>query len=167
MTGTGSFPAATMIAEKPPVTFTTPASFQRFWLAYVFASRRCTPREVRKQSMLFPDRWRIRWAICISRSSDGFAWAAFVKLLSQMGFVQESMLCKTRPVLHMFCQPSDSFLLSPVTWTASLAVTLIVPPATVMFAFAWVDELTVPDRKSTRLNSSHANISYAVFCLKQ
>src|SRR3712207_7874565 len=47
----------------------------------------------------------------------------------------------------------------------------------------WVDERTVPpdhadsnygmadehliDRKSTRLNSSHANISYAVFCLKQ
>src|SRR3712207_8636442 len=28
------------------------------------------------------------------------------------------------------------------------------------------DEL-VQDRKSTRLNSSHANISYAVFCLKK
>src|SRR3712207_7851757 len=27
-------------------------------------------------------------------------------------------------------------------------------------------ELTAKDRKSTRLNSSHANISYAVFCLK-
>src|SRR3712207_8725135 len=27
--------------------------------------------------------------------------------------------------------------------------------------------LEVPDRKSTRLNSSHANISYAVFCLKK
>src|SRR3712207_9501393 len=26
-------------------------------------------------------------------------------------------------------------------------------------------ELAGPDRKSTRLNSSHANISYAVFCL--
>src|SRR3712207_8131752 len=26
---------------------------------------------------------------------------------------------------------------------------------------------TLPDRKSTRLNSSHANISYAVFCLKK
>src|SRR3712207_8099383 len=26
---------------------------------------------------------------------------------------------------------------------------------------------TAADRKSTRLNSSHANISYAVFCLKQ
>src|SRR3712207_7916896 len=27
--------------------------------------------------------------------------------------------------------------------------------------------LQVGDRKSTRLNSSHANISYAVFCLKK
>src|SRR2546430_4119682 len=26
---------------------------------------------------------------------------------------------------------------------------------------------TVPDRKSTRLNSSHSQISYAVFCLKK
>src|SRR3712207_8720358 len=31
-----------------------------------------------------------------------------------------------------------------------------------------IDEVLTPaDRKSTRLNSSHANISYAVFCLKQ
>src|SRR3712207_8756422 len=28
-------------------------------------------------------------------------------------------------------------------------------------------EQNVTDRKSTRLNSSHANISYAVFCLKK
>src|SRR3712207_7842160 len=28
-------------------------------------------------------------------------------------------------------------------------------------------ELAPTDRKSTRLNSSHANISYAVFCLKK
>src|SRR3712207_8211739 len=27
--------------------------------------------------------------------------------------------------------------------------------------------MVVKDRKSTRLNSSHANISYAVFCLKK
>src|SRR3712207_7568915 len=30
-----------------------------------------------------------------------------------------------------------------------------------------VDDAVVRDRKSTRLNSSHANISYAVFCLKK
>src|SRR3712207_8549165 len=29
------------------------------------------------------------------------------------------------------------------------------------------DAMTPEDRKSTRLNSSHANISYAVFCLKK
>src|SRR5256885_6207126 len=30
-----------------------------------------------------------------------------------------------------------------------------------------VDDLLRPDRKSTRLNSSHLVISYAVFCLKK
>src|SRR3712207_7011887 len=30
-----------------------------------------------------------------------------------------------------------------------------------------VERIYVQDRKSTRLNSSHANISYAVFCLKK
>src|SRR3712207_7459190 len=29
------------------------------------------------------------------------------------------------------------------------------------------DFIVITDRKSTRLNSSHANISYAVFCLKK
>src|SRR3712207_8036005 len=32
--------------------------------------------------------------------------------------------------------------------------------------FAQLD-VSIEDRKSTRLNSSHANISYAVFCLKK
>src|SRR3712207_7160349 len=32
---------------------------------------------------------------------------------------------------------------------------------------AFVERLEQADRKSTRLNSSHANISYAVFCLKK
>src|SRR3712207_6856180 len=34
-------------------------------------------------------------------------------------------------------------------------------------AFPWLTGKDVLDRKSTRLNSSHANISYAVFCLKK
>src|SRR2546429_6955077 len=32
---------------------------------------------------------------------------------------------------------------------------------------AWPRELRTQDRKSTRLNSSHGYISYAVFCLKK
>src|SRR3712207_9407746 len=31
----------------------------------------------------------------------------------------------------------------------------------------WTASIRPRDRKSTRLNSSHANISYAVFCLKK
>src|SRR3712207_2491566 len=38
--------------------------------------------------------------------------------------------------------------------------------ATSLIPFAY-DGLIKSDRKSTRLNSSHANISYAVFCLKK
>src|SRR3712207_7623643 len=34
-------------------------------------------------------------------------------------------------------------------------------------ALARIEAHAVVDRKSTRLNSSHANISYAVFCLKK
>src|SRR3712207_8899456 len=46
-------------------------------------------------------------------------------------------------------------------------------PALVLHRVAPVDDLLPErvlgreDRKSTRLNSSHANISYAVFCLKK
>src|SRR3712207_9246697 len=42
---------------------------------------------------------------------------------------------------------------------------LLVPAATEAVR-QWVYQPTL-DRKSTRLNSSHANISYAVFCLKK
>src|SRR5256885_12100054 len=33
--------------------------------------------------------------------------------------------------------------------------------------FAWAEAMGMKDRKSTRLNSSHLVISYAVFCLKK
>src|SRR3712207_8828658 len=39
--------------------------------------------------------------------------------------------------------------------------------AAVAFADGPAAALPLLDRKSTRLNSSHANISYAVFCLKK
>src|SRR3712207_8633837 len=37
----------------------------------------------------------------------------------------------------------------------------------IVVAARWDVEHAQADRKSTRLNSSHANISYAVFCLKK
>src|SRR3712207_8185713 len=47
---------------------------------------------------------------------------------------------------------------------------LLVPLALLAFALQIFPQRrlsTLGDRKSTRLNSSHANISYAVFCLKK
>src|SRR3712207_7771692 len=41
------------------------------------------------------------------------------------------------------------------------------PRATVVVAQGLLVGVVFEDRKSTRLNSSHANISYAVFCLKK
>src|SRR3712207_8067962 len=43
----------------------------------------------------------------------------------------------------------------------------LMPVVIAAFAFLVFALLRPEDRKSTRLNSSHANISYAVFCLKK
>src|SRR3712207_8746757 len=54
-------------------------------------------------------------------------------------------------------EASDALLLGRVTYEGLAAFWPNQPAGTPM----------VEDRKSTRLNSSHANISYAVFCLKK
>src|SRR2546430_11331216 len=41
------------------------------------------------------------------------------------------------------------------------------PRASVFHTPGWLEALRRTDRKSTRLNSSHSQISYAVFCLKK
>src|SRR3712207_7406253 len=52
----------------------------------------------------------------------------------------------------------------------TLAATLAAAPAWAENVLRWAsttEAVSFEDRKSTRLNSSHANISYAVFCLKK
>src|SRR3712207_7707967 len=60
--------------------------------------------------------------------------------------------------------------------TAVLGMVLLAGAANLVTLFIGFELLSIPlyvmcateiDRKSTRLNSSHANISYAVFCLKK
>src|SRR3712207_7161103 len=46
-------------------------------------------------------------------------------------------------------------------------VALTVAPGQLASAAVAMEAQGLEDRKSTRLNSSHANISYAVFCLKK
>src|SRR3712207_7372143 len=47
------------------------------------------------------------------------------------------------------------------------AALVLLPAASRFTRFYLLALLAAVDRKSTRLNSSHANISYAVFCLKK
>src|SRR3712207_8487843 len=64
-------------------------------------------------------------------------------------------LFRSRPLVNA----GDDWGLESLAWTKSSY-----RPVQLLKKFA----MTPPaDRKSTRLNSSHANISYAVFCLKK
>src|SRR3712207_7741165 len=56
-----------------------------------------------------------------------------------------------------------SVAMEPVTATGTGAL----PRGGVQRDARWTSDDDPKDRKSTRLNSSHANISYAVFCLKK
>src|SRR3712207_8741531 len=52
-------------------------------------------------------------------------------------------------------------------WRVIFGTTLLVRGEAERAERVFEEGLAVGDRKSTRLNSSHANISYAVFCLKK
>src|SRR3712207_8348422 len=64
------------------------------------------------------------------------------------------------------CRAGLRVVLSEETdWIGGQLTSQAVPPD----EHPWIESFgcTRADRKSTRLNSSHANISYAVFCLKK
>src|SRR2546430_7485135 len=52
-------------------------------------------------------------------------------------------------------------------WTRPLPLTKISDPSTPRERHSHDPLVSSTDRKSTRLNSSHSQISYAVFCLKK
>src|SRR5258707_6017609 len=60
---------------------------------------------------------------------------------------------------HVALWRNDAFWTSIPGWLLALLL--------YDFCYYWLHRMGHEDRKSTRLNSSHANISYAVFCLKK
>src|ERR1035437_10421865 len=64
----------------------------------------------------------------------------------------------------MIRRPPRSTLFPYTTLFRSLCLVLF---EQLVGALPHLGDRELPDRKSTRLNSSHANISYAVFCLKK
>src|SRR6516164_6278723 len=63
----------------------------------------------------------------------------------------------------MIRRPPRSTLFPYTTLFRSPGFTQVPPP----YAYRWAGNEEPGDRKSTRLNSSHSSISYAVFCLKK
>src|SRR3712207_8751276 len=70
------------------------------------------------------------------------------------------------PYTTLFRSP-DPFLLGVAALTVLSDAARRSPLACLVDDVHWIDHASLLDRKSTRLNSSHANISYAVFCLKK
>src|SRR3712207_8663807 len=62
---------------------------------------------------------------------------------------------------------SDGKYRGPVTLKVALAYSINTVAAQLAVEVGPEAVVQTADRKSTRLNSSHANISYAVFCLKK
>src|SRR5947209_13060452 len=79
---------------------------------------------------------------------------------SEQQAVAEDELCHRPHVSDLDCT-------SPVEPCGGLSSTLQVDRSPRARSHDHSGKLARPDRKSTRLNSSHANISYAVFCLKK
>src|SRR5439155_22847880 len=78
------------------------------------------------------------------------------------------------PYTTLFRSPFPTWVKIAVdAWTAAAAIThgqvfrAINKARRVCIPHAQTAKLIEPDRKSTRLNSSHVAISYAVFCLKK
>src|SRR5690554_7222829 len=64
---------------------------------------------------------------------------------------------------------ADKQAAAPTCWLMTFAILIVVMGSSLIGYQYWGadDELKATDRKSTRLNSSHVRISYAVFCLKK
>src|SRR5258707_10441843 len=72
------------------------------------------------------------------------------------------------PYTTLFRSHTNSYMWTIMTWTHHPPTPLLTMGPRGCFVHCWNGPGCTPsDRKSTRLNSSHANISYAVFCLKK
>src|SRR5439155_14413345 len=83
-------------------------------------------------------------------------------------WMEGGMLCHALRVVQrepIYAEPSARFVSFAYTPLYPILLGLLAPVAGVGYVPARA--VSVADRKSTRLNSSHVAISYAVFCLKK
>src|SRR5688500_19391587 len=69
------------------------------------------------------------------------------------------------PVLYVIFAPLHRFLSRKLPRSLAAGLVILIAFLLIVLPGAWL--IGMLDRKSTRLNSSHLVISYAVFCLKR
>src|SRR5699024_12884959 len=100
------------------------------------------------------------YRLCARKSLCFLLFSSFIPLLSSSVF----FFSRHRPPPRSTLFPYTTLFRSSTTWSprrSSGRVAMSGPPRTTTVTCSRTD------RKSTRLNSSHVSISYAVFCLKK
>src|SRR5699024_12185038 len=96
-------------------------------------------------------------------SEDNFERLARARTIGQ----EQGVPATAVALAYVLAQPFPTFpLFGPRTITEMRSSTLGLGVELTEADIDWLD-LRSEDRKSTRLNSSHVSISYAVFCLKK
>src|SRR5688572_32309923 len=75
--------------------------------------------------------------------------------------------CAAASIAPHAARDQKCYCQEPFEEAAALLLHLLLTPRTVYDLVSRRKLFEVADRKSTRLNSSHSQISYAVFCLKK
>src|SRR3712207_2495294 len=115
------------------------------------------PGEVSESSYLW------RWGI-LSVSTEGLYTAAILGLRVVFLYYVTTMLMLTTSLVDL--TNGLELILGPLQrLRVPVNELVLVFVIAIKFVPIFIEE--IEDRKSTRLNSSHANISYAVFCLKK
>src|SRR5712692_10140361 len=103
---------------------------------------------------------------------DGFAWSegSLIGFRALQGLGAALLSPAALSILTTTFQEGRERNLALGIWGAAsgsggAAGVLLGGVLTSSFGWSWIFFVNIPDRKSTRLNSSHSSISYAVFCL--
>src|SRR3712207_402454 len=87
----------------------------------------------------------------IFTSVDPMAYKTLISSMTVFGVTMGSIIGSPTPLVEFFSSPiKKAYIVGKIPLWTIIVINFI-----------------SRDRKSTRLNSSHANISYAVFCLKK
>src|SRR5690606_28842593 len=91
-----------------------------------------------------------------------FGWGTLINILLASGFA----LVIEALILHLRKRPVMFFLNDGSALVTAWLLALALPPYSPWWLVLVATGFAMVDRKSTRLNSSHVKISYAVFCLE-